>query len=162
MGNDRLWGFVRQLGQFADGGLAMGVRALLAPVALGAHALVLDEKGRVGLVRHSYRNGWSLPGGGVARAEPPVHAILRELREELGTVESDPPEFFGLYSRPYGWATNVVALYRLTNARVTFRPNLEVRELIFVDPAAPPEGTTMGTRRRLAELVNHTPPSPYW
>jgi len=162
MGNDRLEALGRQVGQFADSGLAMGVKALLAPVAFGVTGFVLDEKSHVGLVRHSYRNGWSLPGGGVARAEPPVHAILRELREELGTVESDPPELFGLYTRPYGWATNVIALYRLTNARVTFRPNLEVRELIFVDPAAPPAGTTMGTRRRLAELVNRTPPTPFW
>ena len=162
MVNNMLSGLVRWVGQFADGAAAMGVKALLAPVSLGALALILDEKGQVGLVRHSYRDGWSLPGGGVARGEPPVQAVLRELREELGTVESDPPELFGLYSQSYGWATNVVVLYRLTNARVTFRPNLEVRELVFVDPLAPPEGTTGGTRRRLAELVHETPLNPYW
>ncbi len=150
------------VGQFAIGPAAMGVKALISPVALGAHALVIDEKGRVGLVRHSYKSGWSLPGGGVTRGEPPVAAVLRELREELGTVESDPPELFGLYCRRSGWATTVIALYRLANARVSFRPNFEVRELAFADPAAPPEGTTPGTRRRLAELAAGTPPNPFW
>ncbi len=77
-------------------------------------------------------------------------------------MQSDPPEFFGIYTRPYGWATNVAVLYRLMNAQVAFRPNLEIRELIFADPLAPPEGTTAGTRRRLAELTAGTPPSPYW
>ncbi|MEJ0028242.1 MAG: NUDIX domain-containing protein [Rhizomicrobium sp.] len=148
--------------QFVLGSLATTVRALIAPVALGAHGLLVDESGRVGLVRHSYHPGWSFPGGGVARGEPAVAAMLRELGEELGSVHSDPPRFFGLYTRSAGWATNVIALYLLTNARVQFRPNLEVRELIFVDPAAPPPGTSPGTLRRLAEFVGKTPPDPYW
>ncbi|MEJ0041170.1 MAG: NUDIX domain-containing protein [Rhizomicrobium sp.] len=150
------------LGQFTVGPFAMAVRALLAPFALGAHGLLVDESGRVGLVRHSYRAGWSLPGGGVARGEPPVAAVMRELGEELGDVQSDPPRFFGLYTRRAGWATNVMVLYLLTNARVRFRPNLEVREIIFVDPAAPPPGTSPGTLRRLAEFVGKTPLNPYW
>ncbi len=135
---------------------------MIAPIAFGASALVVDEAGRVGLVRHSYRIGWSLPGGGVARGEPAAAAILRELREELGSIESDPPMFFGLYTRPAGWVTNVIALYRLTRARVVFRASLEVRDLIFVDPTAPPPGTSAATRRRLAEFSGNTPPNPFW
>ncbi len=150
------------VGQFAVGATSMTVRALIAPVAFGAHAFVVDEAGRVGLVRHSYRPGWSLPGGGVARGEPAAAAVLRELGEELGDVRGDPPVFFGLYTRRRGWATNVIALYRVANARVVFRPNLEVRELIFVDPEAPPPGTAPGTRRRLAEFTGKAPLNPYW
>ena len=155
--------WIRQrVGQFAFGSLAMGTKAMLAPVAFGAHAMLFDAQGRVGLARHSYRGGLSFPGGGVKRGEPPERAILRELSEELGTVHSDPPMLFGLYTRPSGWATNLIALYCLTNAEVEFRPSLEVRELIFVDPADPPPQASLGTRRRLAEYLNKTTPTPFW
>jgi ADP-ribose pyrophosphatase YjhB (NUDIX family) len=160
--NNMISGFLRQVGQFAVGPVVMALKALIAPVALGAHALVVDRSGRIALVRHSYMSGWSLPGGGVARGEPASVAVLRELREELGEVRSDPPVLFGLYTRPTGWATTVIALYVMAHAEVQFRRNFEVREMIFVDPADPPAGTTQGTRRRLAEFTNKTPPSPYW
>ncbi len=151
-----------RVGQFAIGSMAMAVKALISPVSYGVTALVTDENGRVGLVRHSYKPGWSLPGGGVERGEPPAIAILRELKEEIGLLQSDPPVLIGLYTRPMGWATNVIALYRVANAKAAFRPNFEIRAFVFADPAAPPPETTPGTRRRLAELVDGTPPNPFW
>ncbi len=152
----------RQVGQFAVGSLAITAKALLAPMAVGANALLFDRAGRVGLVRHSYMSRLGLPGGGVGRGEPPEVAVLRELREELGTVRSDPPMFFGLYTRPAGWATNLVVLYRLMNCEVEFRPNLEVRELLFVDPENPPDTVGPGTRRRLAEYCGKAAISRFW
>ena len=143
-------------------GALMAAKALWAPVALGVHALIVEPGGKVLLARHSYMRGWSLPGGGVRRGEAPVAALLRELREELGEVRSDPPELVGVFSRPAGWATNVVMLYRLDKADVTFTPNFEVREILFADPAAPPQHTASGTRRRLAEHAGRTPPSTVW
>lgn len=153
--------FGRAMGQFALSTLMAG-KAVLSPVALGAHAMLFDSNGRVLLVRHSYQPGLSFPGGGVGRAEPPVDAVLRELREELGPFRADPPVFVGLYTRRTGWATNVIALYRLMNATVDFRPNAEIREILFVDPASPPPATAAGARRRLAEYVSKSPPNPYW
>ncbi|HXC56854.1 MAG TPA: NUDIX domain-containing protein [Rhizomicrobium sp.] len=140
----------------------MGTKALLSPVALGATAMLVDRDGRIALARHSYTSGLSFPGGGVRRGEPPEHAVLRELREELGTVRSDPPIFFGLYTRGAGWATNLIVLYRLMNAEVEFRPSLEVREIVFIDPAHPPANISPGTARRLAEFTGAAPPDPYW
>ncbi len=136
------------------------VQALLAPVAFAACALV-ERDGKVLLVRHSYVPGWLLPGGGVRRGEPPADAILRELKEEIGLVRAAPPVFFGLYSRKTGWATNVIALYRLSDAEFAFRPNLEIREIVFADPAAPPPNTPPSVRRRLAEFGG-APLAPYW
>jgi 8-oxo-dGTP pyrophosphatase MutT (NUDIX family) len=140
----------------------IGAKALLSPVAFGANALALDETGRVLLVRHRYMPGWHLPGGGVKRAEPPAEAVIRELREETGLVSNDAPEFASLHTRKAGLATNLIALYRVRNVRIDFRPNAEILEVLFADPAAPPSGTAAGTRRRLAEFVNGALPSPYW
>jgi ADP-ribose pyrophosphatase YjhB (NUDIX family) len=58
--------------------------ASLPKVALSANAILRDEAGWVALVRNTYREGWSLPGGVVDDNEPPAAACARELREELG------------------------------------------------------------------------------
>jgi 8-oxo-dGTP diphosphatase len=56
----------------------------LPKMALSANALLRDPRGRVALVRNTYREGWSLPGGVVDDNEPPAEACVRELEEELG------------------------------------------------------------------------------
>jgi ADP-ribose pyrophosphatase YjhB (NUDIX family) len=142
--------------------LVLALKALRTPVAFGASAIVEDAQGRVALVRHSYMAGWHLPGGGVNAGEPPADAVIRELKEEIGLIRSAPPEFLGLFTRKVGWATNVVALYRVRDAVLDFKPNFEIREMMFADPKSPPSGTTAGTRRRLAEIVSGTAPSAYW
>lgn len=136
-------------------------QALLVPVAYAACALI-ERDGKVLLVRHSYVAGWLLPGGGVARGEPSEQAVFREMKEEIGLEQCAPPELFGLYSRKTGWATNVIALYLLRDAQFTFRPNLEVREIQFVDPANPPPRTPRSVANRLKEFGGLQPRSPFW
>lgn len=58
--------------------------ASLPKLALSANAVLRDPGGRVALVRNTYREGWSLPGGVVDDNEPPSAACVRELGEELG------------------------------------------------------------------------------
>jgi 8-oxo-dGTP pyrophosphatase MutT (NUDIX family) len=138
------------------------LRAIAFPVSFGACAIVSDREGRVVLVRHSYRPGWYLPGGGAAPGEPPVDCIMRELREEIGLQHSDPPVLVGVFSRWYGWMTGVIVLYRVGGAEFDFKPSLEILELARIDPAEPPPGTGRGVRRRLAEFTGQAAQSPYW
>ena len=140
----------------------LGLKAWISPVAFGVSAIVDDEAGRILLVRHSYQPGWHLPGGGVGAAEPPAEAILRELKEEVGLSESAAPELVGVFTRRIGWVTNVIALYRVAQARIAFAPNAEILEIVWADPRALPEGTVRGARRRLAEFTDKTAPQPYW
>jgi 8-oxo-dGTP pyrophosphatase MutT (NUDIX family) len=138
----------------------MTARAVWAPTAMGVAGAVLDDRGRVLLVKHRYNPGWRLPGGGVDRGEPPQDAVLRELREEVG-LTGGAAEFFGLYVRKAGWATAVIAVYRIQGGAVNFRPNLEIREICYADPRKPPEGCTPACRKRLKELAG-AELSPYW
>lgn len=141
--------------------LVISAKALWSPVVLGATGMVFDAAGRVLLVRHSYYgDGWSLPGGGVARGEPPDVAVRRELAEEVGLCGGQLA-FVGLYTRHAGWATHMVALYRVTGAAVDFRPNREIRAILWADPRNLPPDATPATRRRLAEWAGE-PQSPYW
>ncbi len=142
-------------------GLLNVVQAYTAPVAYAVAGAVIDEHGRILLARHSYKVGWQLPLGGVERGEPASAAVMRELQEEIG-LSGGEATLFAIYTRRGGWATNVFALYRVTGATVRFEPNLEVREIMFVDPTAPPAGCTEDSRRRLEELSGKVHPRPYW
>jgi ADP-ribose pyrophosphatase YjhB (NUDIX family) len=51
---------------------------------VGTTAAVTDRDGRILLVRHSYKPGWSTPGGFLNRREAPADAAVREVWEELG------------------------------------------------------------------------------
>jgi ADP-ribose pyrophosphatase YjhB (NUDIX family) len=60
---------------------------------VGTTAAVTDRQGRILLVRHSYKPGWSTPGGFLNRREAPADAAVREVWEELGirvTVVGEP------------------------------------------------------------------------
>lgn len=47
-------------------------------------ALIRDDRGRILLVDPVYKPDWDLPGGMAEANEPPLDAVRRELREELG------------------------------------------------------------------------------
>jgi 8-oxo-dGTP diphosphatase len=53
---------------------------------LGVIGVVVDDRGRVLLLKHSYRPTipWGLPSGWVKRGEQPQEALIREIREETG------------------------------------------------------------------------------
>ena len=140
----------------------LAYKALASPVAFGVSGILDDEQGHILLVRHRYSPGWHFPGGGVNRGEPPAEAVVRELREEVGLQTSGAPVLHGLYTRTAGIATNVVALYRVSEARIAFQPNAEIAEIAWADPAHPPADCSTGTLRRLAELRGEAALSPYW
>ena len=49
---------------------------------LGARAMVIDGTGRIFLIKHSYVDGWHMPGGGVETGETLLTALARELAED--------------------------------------------------------------------------------
>jgi|SRR6267142_7110140 len=51
-----------------------------------AGAIVMDESGRLLLLKHVFRagSGWGIPGGFIQAGEQPEEALRRELREEVG------------------------------------------------------------------------------
>src|SRR5687767_2525700 len=80
-------------------------------VTLGVRALVVDEAGRVFLVKHSYVSGWHLPGGGVEPGETVTAALARELSEEGNIDLIEPPQLCGLFYNDRDSPRDHVALY---------------------------------------------------
>lgn len=54
--------------------------------AVTSGAVVVDEQGRVLLLKHVFRvgSGWGIPGGFIEKGEQPEDAVRRELEEEIG------------------------------------------------------------------------------
>src|SRR5262249_54095795 len=77
----------------------------------GVRALVLDEEGRVFLVKHSYVSGWHLPGGGVEAGETLVEAVARELHEEGNIDVTEPPRLHGMFFNDRDSRRDHVALF---------------------------------------------------
>ncbi|MCX8997907.1 NUDIX domain-containing protein [Rhizobiaceae bacterium BDR2-2] len=63
---------------------------------LGAQIVLIDNR-KILLVRHTYKSGWHLPGGGVEPPEPPEATAMRELREGVGYELLDHPELVGIF-----------------------------------------------------------------
>jgi len=72
---------------------------------LGGAKIAVWANGRVLLVRHSYRPGWKLPGGGIKAGEEPLAGAHRELAEEVGLdIDRDQLRFVLATRTVYGMA----------------------------------------------------------
>ncbi|PLX38300.1 MAG: DNA mismatch repair protein MutT [Hyphomicrobiales bacterium] len=142
------------------------VAALVArPMTLGVRALVVDERERVLLVRHTYVPGWYLPGGGVDPGEAMPAAVARELAEEAAIVVEGVPRLFSIYHNARASRRDHVGLYiceTWSQPTPPAVPNREIAELGFFALGDLPEETTAATHRRLAEVFDGAVPDSVW
>jgi len=133
-------------------------------MTLGTRTLVLGaDDSEVLLVRHGYTAGWYLPGGGVERGEALVEAAIREIREEAGIEAGEEPQLHGLFLNDRQFRGDHVACFVLRKfSQLPFRGGFEIAEARFFRVEALPEGTSPGTRRRVAEVLEHRPPARHW
>ena len=133
-------------------------------MTLGVRAVVVDGRGRVFLVRHSYVSGWYLPGGGVEPGETLIEALGRELREEGNIELTEPPQLFGLFFNERVSRRDHVALYvvRAFRQQTMPVPGGEIVAHGFFAPDALPKDTTAGTRARIAEVIGGAPAGERW
>ena len=144
--------------------LNLRLALLRQSVIMGVRVAVFDETGRVFLVRHSYVPGWHFPGGGVEKRETCRMAAIREVREEAGLTLRGDIQLLGLYLNRAMADRNHVAVFvaRSFDRIAEPKPDWEIVERGFFPLDALPEGTTAGTRARLAELVGDVPVGETW
>lgn len=131
---------------------------------LGARAMVIDGTGRILLIKHSYVDGWHLPGGGVETGETLLQALARELMEEGNILLGTTPQLFGVYFNSRLSRRDHVALYVVRDFRQDGNPE-PTREIVahgFFHADALPDDVSRGTRARVAEVFRGAPVSELW
>jgi 8-oxo-dGTP pyrophosphatase MutT (NUDIX family) len=133
-------------------------------MTVGVRGMVLDGEGRVFLIKHSYVDGWHMPGGGVEVGETLLEALQRELAEEGNIELTAPPLLHAMYFHPVYSRRDHVALYVIRQFRQSSQP-VPDREIVghgFFPIDELPVGTTASTRARLAEVLHGAPPAEVW
>lgn len=132
-------------------------------MTLGVRVIAQNDDGQVMLVRHSYVPGWHLPGGGIEAGETAIDVARRELEEETGLVCASAPELISVHFNAAHRRDHVL-LYRVKDvgmARI-HTGDREILEARFFPLDALPDGTTVSTKQRLAEVFEGQPASANW
>lgn len=123
-------------------------------------AVVTDAAGRVLLCRQSQGHRlWCLPGGRIRQAESPVHAAVRDIREETG-LETHMVDLVGIYQltgRGRGEDLPDVLMHvfraQIDGGEAMVNSPGRICWLSWHDPAALPEPITPTARAAVADAV---------
>jgi len=131
---------------------------------LGSRAMVIDGAGRIFLVKHTYVDGWHLPGGGVETGETLLEALTRELAEEGNIQLGAAPQLYSVYFNRRTSRRDHVALFIVRDFRQDGnpKPNHEIAEHAFFPIDALPEDASRATRARVAEVFGGAAISEMW
>jgi mutator protein MutT len=104
-----------------------------------AGAVVFNENGEVLLLKHRFRpgSGWGLPGGFLEKAEQPIDALRRELREEIG-LEVEDVQIFAV--RSFKKPQQVEVLFRCRSNGALKPQTIEVERAEWFSIANLPQG----------------------
>jgi 8-oxo-dGTP diphosphatase len=123
---------------------------------LGAATVVVDDSGRVLLVKHSYGElNWELPGGGGEAGESAEETARREMREEVG-VELLAMRLASVYWDPQSEARHFVFRARTAGTPRVADPS-EITEVGLFTPDALPRPISDFTVRRITDAVSGGP-----
>lgn len=125
---------------------------------------MIDHADRILLVRHTYRQGWHFPGGGVEKNETLETALTRELCEEAGVIPDGSPRLFGIYANFSAFPSDHIALFVIDAWHQPQIPpaNKEIAEQRFFSLSDFPDDTTRPVRRRVDEIFNKRTPDQMW
>ena len=162
---DRVWQWLFKFG-FRP---RQWVRRRLGLARGGAFVAIRDDQD-VLVVRHSYRPGVDLLGGGLEPRETPLQAAVRELREETGAaVDPAAVTYLGVARRGFRGAQD---RDHVLEWRVDRLPMLRVdnRELVWAGPLAESGAARKDLqipvrwylRRHAPDLARRLPPTAGW
>ncbi len=124
---------------------------LSRPVVIGVRVMLFKE-GSILLVKHSYQDGWLVPGGGVKRGETPEQAARRECREEVG-AKIGPMDFLGVYTQFVEHKSDHILLFASQEFTLTPKRDFEIERVAFFNCHRLPPDLMPGSRRRIEEFL---------
>lgn len=121
---------------------------------VGVKVLLVNEQQEVLLIKHTYVEGWHLPGGGMHFNETPKTAASREVAEETYiNVAPEDLALFAVYTHsPFG-GSDYPILYVATKFQImsAFKPSREIKEMGWFGMHQLPFDITPPTQQCLLE-----------
>ena len=129
---------------------------IFKPINFGAQVMLIRD-GQVVLVSHTYKSGWSFPGGGVKRNESVETAVRREAMEEVGGTLGDL-QLVGIYANLHGPTSDHITLFRCHDFELNGQSDDEIDQVQIFPLDQLPQGISYGTRRRIEEYLDGSQP----
>ena len=122
---------------------------IFRPVSFGVRVLLIKDD-QILLIKHTYKKGWHLPGGGLKRAETVEEAARREAREETGaTLRSI--RLVGIFSNlEHGFSGHNI-LFASNDFEIIGQHDHEIAESRFFPLDALPSDLLSDHRRKVDE-----------
>lgn len=111
---------------------------------------MLIQNNQVLLVRHTYIEGWYLPGGGVKRSETLDQAARREAHEETGATINNL-SLVGAYTNLKEWKSDHNILFLSNDFTISGEHDHEIAEVRSFALDELPNNLWPGHRQRLEE-----------
>lgn len=126
---------------------------LVRPTTRGVRAIIVNESNEILLVRHTYQEGWFLPGGKTDKNEDDEVSLTRELREELGIQDISISQKLGEYESTYEYKKDHIVVFVIDQFTQRDKKHFELKEYGFFHPEMLPEEISPGTRKRIEEWL---------
>ena len=132
------------------------------PTTIGVRVMFIRD-GQVLLVKHSYQDGWLIPGGGIKRKETPEQAARRECREEVG-AEVGNLELIGIYTNFVDYRSDHIVLFVCHDFSIHPKKDFEIEHAEFFYIYELPDDMMKGNRQRIEEYLDGKsgPQIGYW
>lgn len=111
--------------------------------------MIQDDK--VLLIRHTYLNGWFMPGGGLNRNESLEQAARREAKEETG-ADLGEVSLLGVFSNFIQWKTDHTVVFLCTDFKITGKSDAEIAQMQFFSLNDLPKGIYASHRKLLEQF----------
>lgn len=117
------------------------------PITLGVRVLLVKDE-QVLLVKHSYQDGWFLPGGGVKRKETPEQAARRECFEESGAKVWEM-ELVGIFTHFVEHKNDHIVVFISNDFEIEPRHDFEIERVEFFQLDALPHDIKEGSKKQI-------------
>ncbi len=132
-------------------------------MTLGVRIIVCKDD-KFCLIKHTYIDGWHLPGGGVEKNESSYQAAIKEIREEAGIIaQIEDLKLISIHTNFQNFKGDHVILFEINKFEETQKFNTnEIKEMGFFTIDNLPEDTTRASIERLNEFLKVKAQSHSW
>lgn len=137
---------------------------LTRSMTMGVRIIAINDKNEVFLVKHTYIEGWHLPGGGIERGENAYEAAIKELKEEAGLLTNEESlELVSIHANFKSFKGDHVILFKTDKwQEIEVNNAHEIAQSGFFSIHKLPNGVTRATLERISEYFSGQTKSKFW